>query len=96
MVCPQSAGINVQSPQSESTPRRLTLSTAPKQRVMKWAIEHWGNPPELGTLFKNGQLLCELRERCHLDLSANMEFSLKGGIERLLQIIRFFQTAQLF
>ena len=39
MYDPQSAGINVQSPQGESTPRRLTLSPAlilpPQQKLTK-------------------------------------------------------------
>ena len=37
LMTPQSAGINVQSPQSESTPRRLTLRpNFPHQRLWTW------------------------------------------------------------
>ena len=35
---PKSAGINVQSPQSESTPRRLTLSSPQQEKK----IQAWG------------------------------------------------------
>ena len=38
---PQSAGINVQSPQSESTPRRLTLSNTPTYTIFSKTHKSW-------------------------------------------------------